>query len=121
MNQTDFGKLLGIAQNGISKMERGIYAPTLHQLYKISSGLKVPVSALFGYKRPDKIYRTYKAFRMAFSERLRRIRLERNLSQKELAEKVGMKQPTYNVIEKGEDTQQPGEDCFTRPSKRSAT
>lgn len=99
LNQTEFGKLLGIAQNGISKMERGVYAPTLAQLYKISSGLKEPVSALFGYNRPDKIYRTYRAFRLAFSERLKRIRLERNLSQKELAEKVGMKQPTYNVIE----------------------
>lgn len=100
LNQTDFGKLLGISQRSISKLELGNYAPTLAQIYKLSKKLKVPVSALFGFKRNDPPPGTFKQFRQRFSERLKAAREARDLTQKELAELVEIKQPTYNRIEK---------------------
>ena len=101
LNQTDFGKLMSIGQNAISRMELGTYAPTLHQIYRLSKGLKVPVSALFGFKLNDEVPKSFKAFRLRFSERLRAAREARDLTQVELSELVQMKQPTYSKIETG--------------------
>lgn len=48
---------------------------------------------------------------MGFPERLKALRLEANLTQKEIAEKIGVSRPAYTYCEKGEKT--PTQDKLT--------
>ena len=100
LNQTEFGKLIKMSQTGVSKMEKASYAPTLYQIYRICRGLNISVAALLGVRSSAPAPKSYKDFRVKFSRRLRDARESRELTQLELSEKVGMKQPTYNKIEK---------------------
>lgn len=101
LNQTDFAKLIGIKQNSMSKLERGHYAPTLHNIYRIARRLKVSPDNLFGRKVSNPLPSSYEAFRRRFSRNLKKARMERDLTQMEMADRVGTKQPTYNRVERG--------------------
>ena len=100
LNQTDFAKLIGIKQNSMSKLETGHYAPTLHNIYRIARKLKVSPDNLFGRKTEKTLPSSYEAFRRRFSRNLKKARMDRDLTQVEMAEKVGTKQPTYNRVER---------------------
>lgn len=101
LNQTDFAKLVGIKQNSLSKLERGFYAPTLHNIYRLARGLKVSPDNLFGRKTTNPLPKSYAAFRRRFSDNLKKARTDRDLTQLEMAELCGTKQPTYNKVERG--------------------
>lgn len=98
-NQTDFAKQLGIKQSSLSRLELGRYAPTLFQVYRIASRLKVSPAVLFGRATGKPLPKSYQAFRRQFSHRLKAARLERGFSQRDLAEAIGTHQPTYSDVE----------------------
>ena len=99
LNQTDFAKKLGIKQNSMSKMEKGIYAPTLWHIYRVASRLKISPAILFGRAEGKPLPSSYGAFRRRFSKRLKAARLERDWSQTRIAEAINTHQPTYSDIE----------------------
>lgn len=100
LNQIDFAKKIGSNQTGLSKLERGGYAPTLWQIYRIASRLKVSPAVLFGRPNGNLAPNTYDEFRLNFSRRLKAARKDRDVNQTEIAEAIGTHQPTYSDIEK---------------------
>lgn len=99
MSQEQFAKKIGIKQTSLSKFERCAFAPTLWTIYRVSSRLKLPPAVLFGRETGEPLPKSYEAFRRRFSRRLKKARMERDLSQKELAEMINTHQPTYSDIE----------------------
>lgn len=100
LNQTDFAAKLGIKQVSLSKLELGRSAPTLWQVYRVASRLKVSPAILFGRASGAPLPKTYEIFRKKFSRKLKAARLDRDFSQTELAEAIGTHQPTYSDVEK---------------------
>lgn len=99
LNQTDFSKKMGCKQNALSRLERGTYAPTLHFVYMLAKKLKVSPDNLFGRVVEKPLPKTYAIWRKRFAENLRAARQQRGLSQTQVAEAVGTKQPTYCRLE----------------------
>ena len=46
LTQSEFAELVDLSEDSIGKIERGITTPTIDTLYKIASGLKMPIGDL---------------------------------------------------------------------------
>lgn len=100
LNQTDFAKKIGCKQVSLSKLELGKYAPTLFFIYQVAKKLKISPDALFGRSTNKPLPSKYVIWRKRFSENLIEARNQRGLTQVQISEMVGQKQPTYARIEK---------------------
>jgi transcriptional regulator with XRE-family HTH domain len=54
LTQEEFAELVGISVDFLSLIERGINAPSFEVLEKMVHGLKLPVMALFDFRRQAK-------------------------------------------------------------------
>ncbi len=43
LTQSQFAEITGLSQDGVGKIERGDAVPTIDTLYKIATGLKIPI------------------------------------------------------------------------------
>ncbi len=46
LTQSQFAELAGLSEDSVGKIERGDTVPTIDTLYKIATGLKVPIEKL---------------------------------------------------------------------------
>lgn len=54
LTQSQFSELVNLSEDSIGKIERGVTIPTIDTLYKIASGLKMPIEELISsQKRPQ--------------------------------------------------------------------
>ena len=92
--QTKIANLLCISQQTYSDYENGKTFPDEMTLIKIADALNVSTDYLLG--RADALGGS-----MSISTRLKELRLEEELTQKELAEKLGITQDSISLWEKG--------------------
>lgn len=54
LTQNQFAELVGLSEDSIGKIERGLYVPTIETLNKIATALKIPIQDLISpiKKRP---------------------------------------------------------------------
>lgn len=54
LTQSQFAELVGLSEDSVGKIERGLYVPTVETLNKISTALKIPIQDLISpiKKRP---------------------------------------------------------------------
>jgi len=94
ISQAQLARELGISVQTYNGYETKGYEPKFDLLLKICRILKVTPNYILGWDID------VKQNECPFSERLRRFREESNLSQKELAEMVGLTAQSYNNYEK---------------------
>lgn len=100
--QEEMAKLLAIGQSAYAKWENGRTEPTLDNIIKLANILDVTVDYLLG--RSDNFSNTIvlsKNNMKSFSKRLKELRLEKNQTQQELADKIGINRGAYSNWENG--------------------
>ncbi|HEM9366171.1 TPA: transcriptional regulator [Streptococcus agalactiae] len=100
--QEEMAKLLAIGQSAYAKWENGRTEPTLDNIIKLANILDVTVDYLLG--RSDNFSNTIvlsKNNMKSFSKRLKELRLEKNQTQQEVADKIGINRGSYSNWEKG--------------------
>ena len=98
--QEKMSNLLEIGQSAYAKWEKGRTQPNLEQLVKIANILETTTDELLGGDI-DCEMNYFMTITNVFPKRLKEMRLKRGMTQKELGEKVGVKQNTFTNWEKG--------------------
>ncbi len=62
LTQSQFAELVNLSEDSIGKIERGVTIPTIDTLYKIASGLKIPVEDLISPLKGTPLKKPSKAF-----------------------------------------------------------
>ena len=96
LTQTELGEKVGVKQNTFTNWENGKREPNFETLLKLASILNTTTSYLLG---ESDIYYGYesKEFKLKiFGTRLREVRTSKKLTQKELAEQIGISQKSYS-------------------------
>ncbi|MCC9821134.1 helix-turn-helix transcriptional regulator, partial [Streptococcus agalactiae] len=100
--QEEMAKLLAIGQSAYAKWENGRTEPTLDNIIKLANILDVTVDYLLG--RSDNFSNTIvlsKNNMKSFSKRLKELRLEKNQTQQQLADELGVNRVNVTRWEKG--------------------
>ncbi|HFZ7051808.1 TPA: helix-turn-helix domain-containing protein [Streptococcus agalactiae] len=100
--QDEMSKLLAIGQSAYAKWENGRTEPTLDNIIKLANILDVTVDYLLG--RSDNFSNTIvlsKNNMKSFSKRLKELRLEKNQTQQEVADELGVNRVNVTRWEKG--------------------
>lgn len=100
--QEEMAKLLAIGQSAYAKWENGRTEPTLDNIIKLANILDVTVDYLLG--RSDNFSNTIvlsKNNMKSFSKRLKELRLEKNQTQQEVADELGVNRVNVTRWEKG--------------------
>lgn len=100
--QEEMAKLLAIGQSAYAKWENGRTEPTLDNIIKLANILDVTVDYLLG--RSDNFSNTIvlsKNNMKSLSKRLKELRLEKNQTQQQLADELGVNRVNVTRWEKG--------------------
>ncbi len=102
MTQKELGEKVGVKQNTFTNWENGKREPTLDNIIKLANILDVTVDYLLG--RSDNFSNTIvlsKNNMKSFSKRLKELRLEKNQTQQQLADELGVNRVNVTRWEKG--------------------
>ena len=92
ISQSDFGKAMGVAQNTISQWERGAREPDLAMLHNIATYFGVSIDYLIG-----------KDTEVRAMKNLKKLRVNRGLTQKQLADALGIDRTAVAKYENGKN------------------
>jgi transcriptional regulator with XRE-family HTH domain len=95
--QEALGDTLGLDRNSISRLERGSLNISLEKARTIAEALGVSLSSMLGDPNPANKSQMEATFR----ERVRLLRIERGLKQRELAERMNVDRNLVSGIESG--------------------
>ena len=98
LSQIELAEALNVANTTVSIWERGLRKPEMDTLEKVRKYFDVSLAYLLGENTGE---RTDEAS-VTFAQRLKELRVERGLTQEELAEKLGVTKNTIYVWEKGQ-------------------
>lgn len=98
MTQSELSRLTGIRVSSISDYLRGIYEAKQDKVFQIAEALRVNPAWLMGL---DVSREWPSQENMEFKDILKQLRLERGLSQQELAQKSGLSASSIGMYEQG--------------------
>lgn len=105
LTQEEFGKIAGVTDKAVSTWELGIKAPRMGAVQKISEYFNIPKSAILDDSpKEDVDFNKSLAIScdfMTLDKRIKELRLKANLTQEELAERIGVKKQTIYKYETG--------------------
>lgn len=97
LTQSELGEKVGVKQNTFTNWENGKREPSLENIIKLAKILDTTTDDLLGAINVD----TKGGGMATFTERLKALRQKNNLTQKELADILGVSQGAYQKWEKG--------------------
>ena len=100
MNQKEFAKIFGIAQNTLSQYETGKREPDTGLLLKMSDYFHVTVDYLLGNSN-IRNFETNPDNQKALLPRLKELRIEKGVSQQIIADYLGITRQSYSNYELG--------------------
>ena len=102
MKQDELGTRVGIGKSSISEWESGKRSPDIDKIEDIANALNVSAAYLMGWEsEPSATPLPRMEENKSFGERLREKRKENNLTQKQLAEIIGVAKSTVAGYESG--------------------
>jgi len=96
--QKELAEALNVANTTVSIWERGLRKPEMDTLEKVRNYFDVSLAYLLGENTGERAGESS----VTFAQRLKELRVERGLTQEELAEKLGVTKNTIFVWEKGQ-------------------
>lgn len=100
MNQKEFAKIFGIAQNTLSQYETGKREPDTSLLLKMSDYFHVTIDYLLGNSN-IRNFETNLYNQKTLSSRLKELRTEKGVSQQTIADYLGITRQSYSNYELG--------------------
>jgi transcriptional regulator with XRE-family HTH domain len=100
ITQKELAKVIGVTTGTISHYESRFKNPRYDNLVKISEYFNVTIDFLNGYETKDQ-EEHQKDIIEIFAEKLKRLRVQRGFSQKELSKKLDIKNSTFYRYESG--------------------
>ena len=101
LKQKDIAKILKVAEDTYSKWERGINDISLKNICTLANFYNVSIDYLIGANDENIMYNNKEIDYKLLSIRLTELRKSNNLSQSQLAERIGFHQRTYAHYENG--------------------